>query len=83
MAQLLTLIDNKGNVVACEIVPNGSHEHVISCIKKVLQSQTSNCVTKCFYSDKAVADKNLGSIFQTFYKQNFNLDCSVEILQGL
>jgi len=70
-------------VICAEIVPDGSHEHVSKSINFILQNQSKSCVTKCFYTDKAVADKNLHKLFNNFYKDTFNIEMETIVLQDI
>jgi len=81
-AQLLDFVDNKGNVVYSEIVPDGSHHFIIDAlVTKILPFQDT-IFTKCFYTDKAVADVNLAITFDNFYKK-FSIDNKTVIQQGI
>jgi hypothetical protein len=50
-AQLFTIVNDTGNVVYHQIVPDGSNKHVKQAIYTVTQQQTS-IKTECYYSDK-------------------------------
>ena len=83
LAQLFDVVDNCGNVIVAQIVPDGSHSHIANCIQQILPFQSKDALTKAFYSDKAVADQNLCLIFSDFYMETFGLTNWVtEILQG-
>jgi len=81
-AQLFDIIDDCGFVVHSEIVPDGSHKHVINGILQILQFQTNEVLTECFFSDKAVADANLSDTFANFYATHFKVQKRTAILQG-
>lgn len=79
-AQLLDICNDNGHVISHHIVPDGSHVYVEKAITTdILPFQSTP--SKCFYSDKSVADQNLQTTFNTYYDAH-NIKGKTVVLQG-
>lgn len=82
-AQLFSVLNDTGKVIYHKIVPDGSHTHVKEAIGKIVAQQQHPVFTKCLYTDKAVADQNLGPEFTKLYYKKYKKVIATVVLQGM